>query len=100
MPNPVLTEGTGEKAAGDAIRFGMDFGDEPLLIQGNTIVSKNVTTSGSGAPTISAIQLDYAYQVSAKISGGSVGTYGITFTITLDDPDSSEISRTGILKIY
>lgn len=93
-------EGTGEKAAADAIRFSTDFGDEPLLIAGFTIVTKDVTTSGAGAPTISGIQLDFPYQISAKISGGSVGTYAITFIITLSDPDASVISRTGILKIY
>lgn len=103
MPNtatPVLTQGKAEKASGDALRFPLDFGDDPLLIAGFSIVAKSASTSGTGAPTLSGLQLDYRYQVSVVISGGSPGTYGISISVTLDDPDSSVISRTGILVIY
>lgn len=100
MPEAVMTVGQAEKAAGDSIRMPMDFGNEPLLIQGYSIIAKNVVCPDAGAPSITGIQLDYAYQVSALISGGTAGeTYGIVFTITLNDPDNSELSRTGLLKV-
>ena len=97
---PVLTQGKAEKASGDTLRFPLDVGDDPLLIAGFNIVAKSVSTTGTGAPSLSGLQLDYRYQVSCLISGGSPGTYGIAFSVTLDDPDASVISRTGILTIY
>ena len=101
MPaTPVLTEVVAEKSSGDALRFPIDFGDDPLLIAGFSIVSQTVSTTGTGAPTVSGVQLDYRYQVSCLISGGSPGTYGITFRVVINDPDNSVISRTGILKIF
>lgn len=96
----VLTVGTAEKAAGDRIRLPMDFGNEPLLIQGYTISSYTVTSTGTGAPTISGAQLDYAYQVSALVSAGTAGaTYYIVYSITLNDPDATIIQRTGAIRI-
>ena len=98
MPN-VLTSGTVQKAAGDTVRIPMDFGNVQQLIDGYAIVAKNVTTSGTGAPTIAGIQLDYPYQVSALFSGGTAGTYDIVFSITLNDPDSTVITRTAPMQI-
>ncbi len=96
----VLVVGVAEKAAGDKVRIPIDFGNEPLLLQGYTITSYTVTTSGTGAPTISGKQLDYAYQVSALFTGGTAGsTYDVVYSITLDDPDTSIRSRTGSLKV-
>lgn len=96
----VLMEGMAQKAAGDKVRIAADFGNEPLLIQGYSITSQNVTCADGSPPTISGIQLDYAYQVSALFDGGTAGTqYNIVFTIVLDDPDASEIARTGILSV-
>lgn len=95
-----LVVGVSEKAAGDTIRLPCDFGNEPLLLQGYTITSYNVTTGGTGAPTITAKQLDYSYQVSALFAGGTAGIYDVVYTVTLNDPDNSVLSRTGSLKIY
>lgn len=93
-----LTIGTLTKAAADRIRVACDFGNEPLLIAGNTIVSQNVTTSGGGAPTVSSIQLEDGYLVTAVVDGGSAGDYDLVFSVTLDDSDSSELTRTAPLK--
>ncbi len=96
----ILTVGTAEKAAGDRIRLPCDFGNEPLLIAGYTIASYTVTCTGTGAPTISGAQLDYAYQVSALVAAGTAGaTYSLVYTITLNDPDATIIARTGSLRI-
>lgn len=97
----VLTSGVAEKAAGDAVRIPMDFGNIQQLIDGALIVSYDVTCSTPGAPTISSKQLDYSYQVSALFSGGtpSPTPYDIVFSITLDDGDSTTIVRTGPLRI-
>lgn len=99
MAQAVLVEGVTEKAASDRVRMPMDFGNEPLLIQGYTIVSYNVSCSDTDPVLITGKQLDYAYQISGLISGGTSGVdYNIVFTLTLDDPDASVITRTGVLK--
>jgi hypothetical protein len=93
----VLTIGVAEKAVGDKIRLPIDFGNEPLLIEGHSIVTFDVTAVGL---SVSSKQLDYAYQVSAVIDGGVAGTeYDVVYTIVLDDPDASEFSRTGVLRV-
>jgi hypothetical protein len=103
MPAALLTvAGTGgvTKAAGDTVRKSMDFGNVPLLQQGYTIVSYNVTCSDVGAPTISSKSLDNAYTVSALFTGGTAGgSYGIVFSITLNDLDSTVVTRTGIMQV-
>lgn len=97
MPS-TLVVGKAEKAAGDKIRLPMDFGNEPLLIDGAAIVTYDVTAAGL---TVTAKQLDYDYQVSALIDGGVSGTvYDVTYSITLDDPDDTEIVRVGQLEVY
>lgn len=104
----VLASGTGQKAAGDTIRLAMDFGDiaalaagaavtDGELVMGVEIADYDVTAAGL---TVSGLQLDYPYQVSAKFSGGAAGTtYDCVFAITLDDSDGTVISRTGQLKV-
>lgn len=93
----VLTLGAPQKAAGDKIRIYCDFGNEPLLQQGFAIASQTVTAAGL---TVASVQLDFDYQVSALISGGSSGTdYDITYAVTLDDPDGTILSRTGVLQV-
>lgn len=105
-----LVSGTAQKAAGDTVRMPMDFGDVPALYRGVAVTdgalvmdvevaSYDVTTSGSGAPTVSGKQLDFPYQVSALFIGGSAGEYNVTFRITLDDADSTVISRVARLKV-
>lgn len=93
----VLTLGAPQKAAGDKIRIYCDFGNEPLLQQGYAISAQTVTATGL---TVAGVQLDYDYQVSALISGGTAGTdYNVVFTVTLDDPDATILSRTGVLQV-
>lgn len=107
----VLMSGTVEKSAGDAIRIPCDFGNEPRLVAGasldadgnlvmvTNIASQDVTVSPAG-PSISGIQQDYPYQISARIAGGTSGvTYSLVYTIVLDDSDATEISRTGPLRV-
>ena len=96
MPN-VQTSGTAQKAAGAKLRMACDFGDDPRLIAGATIVSYDVTAAGL---VISGKQLDYAYQVSAVIDGGTAGTtYDVIFTLTLNDADASIITCTAPLEV-
>lgn len=100
-----LVSGTAEMVAGSTIRMPMDFGDLRQLIDGASIVSKTVSAAlapgESGTPpTVSNVQLDYSYQVSAKFSGGTAALYNVTFTIGLDDADGSTIVRVGQLRIY
>lgn len=104
----VLTSGTAQKAAGDAVRLPMDFGDVSALNDGAYvqdgalvmpvgIIDYDVTCTGL---TVSDMNLDYPYQLSAKFSGGAAGTtYSAVFSITLDDDDATVISRTGPLKV-
>lgn len=100
MASSVLTQGTAQKSAGDKVRFAMDFGNDPLIIKGYTITAYTVTVTGSGSIAASDAQLDYAYQVSALIQGGLSGTqYEVVFTITLNDPNASQIVRTGLLEV-
>jgi hypothetical protein len=109
MPN-VMTSGTAEKSAGDRVRLPIDFGDEPLLIDGVTIVNgaltlvRNIvgftmTTGGGSAPSVTNVQKDYPYQISGLFSGGSPGTYDVTCTITLNDPDATVISRIAPIRV-
>ncbi len=96
----VLVVGVAEKASGDKIRLPMDFGNEPLLIQGYRIVSFGASTSGSGAPTVTGAQLDYPYQLSCLVDGGTSGSsFDIVYSVTFNDPDSSVRARTGVLKV-
>ncbi len=109
MPQDTLTIGAVSKTEADAIRVYCDFGNQPevidLLVDADgdydpdavAFSSVNVTTSGSGAPTVSAIQQDYNYQLSARVSGGSAGDYGVTFAVVL--PGGVTISRTGNVQI-
>lgn len=108
--------GTAEKTSAERFRLPVDFGDVPQLVTGasggapdplvlaTNIASKNVTCTGTGAPAVSAIQLDYVYQVSALFVGGTVTPngspgYPVTYTITLDDADGTVVQRTGFLKV-
>ena len=95
----VLVLGAAQKAASAKLRIPCDFGDMPLLIQGYNIATKTVTCSGSGAPTVSGVQLDYPYQVSCLLTGGTVGTYDITYTIVMDDPDATTYVGVGNIQI-
>lgn len=93
----VLTSGVAQKAAGDTVRMPMDFGNIKQLIAGYSVVGYSVVATGL---TVTAPQLDYPYQLSAVFSGGVSGTkYDCVFTITLNDPDATVISRTGVLSI-
>ncbi len=108
---PVLTDGSITKSTGDKIRVSFDFGNIQAIIalltdsDGNfdpdatAIASYNVTTTGTGAPTISSIQLDSEYNLSCVVTGGSVGTYSLTFSVVLVDPDATQISRVAPLTI-
>ena len=110
MPN-VLMIGAAEKAAGDRVRIPCDWGNEPgvqdLLLDSNgnydssrtAFTSYNITCTGAGAPIVSALQLDYKYQTSALVQAGSVGTYNLVFSVTLNDGDATVLSRTGTLEI-
>lgn len=103
--------GTIEKGVAEKLRLPVDFGDVPQLIDGATggapsplvmavnIATKDVTCTGSGAPTVSGVQLDYPYQISAVFSGGTPGSYTATYTITLDDSDGITVVRTGIIRV-
>lgn len=96
-PGTSLVSGSPRKSAGDRKRMGMDFGDCFLLQQGFTIDSYSVAAPGL---TVSSGQLDFAYQVSAIIDGGTAGiTYNVTFIITLNDGDATTIKRVGTLKV-
>ena len=95
-----LMSGVVKKGQGDSVRLWCDFGDVPQLQEGATVVSQNVTTSGSGAPVVAGIELTYPYQLSAKFTGGTAGnTYNVVFTITLNDADATVITRTGQLEV-
>lgn len=96
MPS-VLVIGTAQKAAGDKVRIPMDFGNEPLLLDGFTITSFSVTAAGL---TVADAQLDYPYQLSCVVSGGSAGmNYDVIYIVTFNDPDTSVRARTGTLKV-
>lgn len=107
MPN-VLMSGTAQKAADDTIRLPCDWGDFAPLIDGASVVDDALVMSVNIASydvacallVVSGKQLDYGYQTSAKISGGTAGTtYDIVYSIVLDDADASTFSRTGPLKV-
>ena len=93
----VLVSGKALKAAGDKVRIGMDFGNLPQLIAGYSIASYTITCSGL---TVASPQMDYTYQISALFSGGTAGTdYSAVYTVTLDDPDATIVSRTGTIRV-
>ena len=94
----VLVVGVAEKAAGDRVRIAMDFGNEPLLIAGYTIVDFDVTVT---APlTVASVQVDYPFQISGLFEAGTAGTtYDVVFWIQLDDPDATELERTMTLNV-
>jgi len=111
--SPVLTIGTAFKAAGDQnVRMPLDLGDEPLVIELLTdpttgeydpnaaaIQTASVSVSPSG-PTLSRTQLDYPYQISCLVSGGTAGTaYNLTYSITLMDADATILTRVGALVV-
>jgi len=105
--------GTISKASAEVLRLPVDFGDVPQLIDGATggapdplvlavtISSFTVTCAGSGAPTVSSPQKDFAYQISALFSGGTPSNtaYVATYTITLNDADATVIQRTGLIQV-
>lgn len=100
MPDLNLVTGTAQKTVGSRQRFSMDFGNIPQLIDGATVVGTPTVTATPTGLTISAIQLDYSYQVSALIAGGTADTdYTVTFAITLDDTDATIISRKATLSV-
>lgn len=111
MPaNNVLTSGKVQVAAGSKVRLPMDFGNTPQLVAGAAVVNgalvlacaitaKTVTCTGTGAPTISGIQLDYPYQVSAVFDCPTAGQFTVVFTITLNDPDGTKVSRSAPLEV-
>lgn len=104
MATAVLTTGAAKKTAAAKVRVPCDFGDLPALIAGYTIVDKSVTCSGSGAPTVSGVQVDYtldgvAYQISALFDGGTPGSYDVVFSVTLNDPDATVVTCTGVLTV-
>jgi hypothetical protein len=96
-----LILGTAQKAAAAQLRVPCDFGNEPLFKAGYTASSYGVSTpAGSGNPTISGVQLDYPYQVSGLISGGTAGNaYNITYTVTMNDPDGTVYTGVGVLQV-
>ena|ERR1700684_4024697 len=114
MPSPAtnaLMSGTAQTTAGSRVRIPCDFGNEPLLTEGADVVdgmlvlpyqitSFSVTTVPSNL-SVTAPQLDYPYQISALISGGTAGgtVYYVVYTITLNDPDQTVISRTGAIQV-
>lgn len=95
-----LVTGAAQKTAGSRQRFAFDFGNIPQLIAGYTIVGTPVVTALPSGLTISGIQLDYPYQVSALFSGGTADVdYTVTWAITLSDPDATVISRKATLSV-
>lgn len=105
MATQVLSLGAAKKAAASRLRIPCDFGDLALLRDGCTIAAYAVTIAGAGAPAVSDTQVDYtapngaAYQISALFDGGTAGSYDITYSITLDDPDASEFTCVGVLQV-
>jgi len=94
-----LVTGTAQKTAGSRQRMAMDFGNIQQLIDGASIVAQSVSASPSGL-TITGVQVDYGYQVSALFAGGTGGVdYAVTFAITLDDADATIVSRTATLSV-
>lgn len=94
-----LMVGGAKKTAGDRVRVPCDWGNEPMLIEGYAITAYDVTCTGTGAPTVTSKNLDYPYQTSAIVYGGSAGTYNLVYSITLNDPDGTVLSRTGTMEI-
>ena len=110
MATRVLTSGVVEVATGDAVRLPMDFGNLRQLIAGAAVVggvltlqtnvaSFDVTCTGTGAPAVTRKQLDYPYQISALFTCPTPGEYNAVYTVTLDDPDASVFTRTGVLRV-
>lgn len=100
MPDLNLVTGTAQKTSGSRQRFSMDFGNIQQLIDGATVVGTPTVTASPSGLTISAIQMDFSYQVSALISGGTADTdYTVTFAITLNDVDATIISRKATLQV-
>lgn len=112
MPN-VMVSGTAKKAAAGKERFPVDFGDAPALIAlalpqlvdgalpdpltDPLIASYTVT---GGGLTVTSVQLDYPYQLSAVFAGGTAGTtYDAVFTITVDDADGTIITCTAPIEV-
>lgn len=96
MPSSQVS-GAIQKAAGAKLRFAVDFGDEPLLIEGYEASSYDVSCPSL---TVSGPQLDYPYQLSAEFSGGSAGTeYEAVYTLNLNDPDSSIVTCTVLIEV-
>jgi len=100
MAELALVSGTATKSAGSRQRFSMDFGNIQQLIDGYTIVGTPTVSASPSGLTISGVQLDYSYQVSALFAGGTVEVdYTVTFSITLSDPDATIISRKATLSV-
>lgn len=102
--------GSCQKSAGDRVRIPTDYGNENLLVDNAQVVNgvlvlpySIVAFSVTATPadlTVTGVQLDSQYQISALISGGTSGqTYFITYSITLSDPDQTTIVRTGALQV-
>ncbi len=100
MADPNLVSGAAQKTAGSRQRLAMDFGNVQQLIDGATITGTPTVSATPSGLTISGVQLDYAYQVSALFEGGTGGSdYDVTFAITLDDADATVFSRTATLAV-
>lgn len=100
MAELALVSGTATKSAGSRQRLSMDFGNIQQLIDGASITGTPTVSATPSGLTISSIQLDYSYQVSALFAGGTADTeYTVTFTITLDDADATIISRKATLNV-
>lgn len=95
-----LVSGTAQKTAGSRQRLSMDFGNIQQLIDGATIAGTPTVTASPSGLTISGVQLDYSYQVSALFVGGTADVdYTVTFAITLNDADATIISRKATLSV-
>lgn len=100
MPDLNLVTGTAQKTSGSRQRFSMDFGNIQQLIDGATVVGTPTVTALPSGMTISGIQMDYTYQVSALFEGGTADVdYTVTFAITLNDTDATIISRKATLNV-
>lgn len=110
----VLTIGQAQKAAGDVrVRLPCDFGDDPMIVSlllnadGDydatltAILGFNVTCTsdeGLNPPLVTAKTLDFPYVVSGAFSGGDVGTFNVAYSVSVNNPDLTELVRTGILQ--
>jgi len=65
------------------------------------ITAFNITCTsdeGLNPPLVTAKTLDYPYVSSGAFSGGDVGTFNVAYSVTLNNPDLTELVRTGTLQ--